>query len=218
MQFDPENPVVKLCSEGMNAEALGKKAEARELFKIAWESATNDFEAFTAAHFFARQQDTPEENLYWNLVALERANAVTDADVSGALPSLYLNVGKSYEDLHNIQEAQRNYLLAKEKADALPAGKYGEMIKSGINEALKRTKAGQENDMVLKELIDVWCERRSLKPLSIILPAYLGNLGTEQDINKLISAMSYLCATPCLNEEEQEILNERIAKYSALLR
>ena len=202
----------------MSAEALGKKAEARELFKTAWESATNDFEAFTAAHFLARQQDTAQENLRWNLVALERANAVTDEDVSGAMPSLYLNIGKSYEDLKNIEEARKNYLLAKEKADAIPAGKYGEMIKSGISAALKRTGVEQENNPVLKELIDAWCERRALQPLSIILPAYIGNLGSEHDVNKLISAMSYLAAMGCLDANEQKIIENLIEEYSAKVR
>ena len=36
MQFDPENPIIKLCAEGMQLEGEGKKEEAEELFLQAW--------------------------------------------------------------------------------------------------------------------------------------------------------------------------------------
>jgi hypothetical protein len=29
MQFDPNNPVIKLCAEGMNCEALGQMEKAK---------------------------------------------------------------------------------------------------------------------------------------------------------------------------------------------
>ena len=39
MQFDPENTVVRLCAEGMAAEALGRLEEAQCLFRQAWDLA-----------------------------------------------------------------------------------------------------------------------------------------------------------------------------------
>jgi len=50
--------------------------------------------------------------------------------------------------------------------------------------------------------------------LCLILPAYIGNLGTENDRNKLISALSYLSATRCLDEEEQEVVGGLIVELS----
>jgi len=38
----------------------------------------------------------------------------------------------------------------------------------------------------------------------------VSNLGTENDRNKLVSALSYLSATRCLMNDEQVILDELI--------
>ena len=53
MQFDPNNEVVKLCAEGMSAEFEGNLDQAHHIFQQAWDRATNDFEAFTSAHYLA---------------------------------------------------------------------------------------------------------------------------------------------------------------------
>jgi hypothetical protein len=58
MQFDPENPIVKLCAHGMQLEGEGKPGEASATFNQAWGQAINDFEKFTAAHYVARNQDS----------------------------------------------------------------------------------------------------------------------------------------------------------------
>jgi hypothetical protein len=79
--MDPNNPVVKRCADGMRAEGQGKHDEARTLFTEAWEAAQDDYEACIAAHFLARQQDTPQEMLRWNQESLNRANAVGDERV-----------------------------------------------------------------------------------------------------------------------------------------
>jgi hypothetical protein len=57
MQFDPNNNIVKLCTQGMSLEGEGKKEEALKLFQQAWDEATHDFEKFTAAHYVARHQN-----------------------------------------------------------------------------------------------------------------------------------------------------------------
>ena len=215
MEFDPNNPVVQLCVKGMNAEGEGKIEEARQLFQQAWDMATNDFEAFTAAHYLARNQEDPNDNLKWNLEALARASAIKDESTRGYYPSLYLNVAKSYETLGNMEEAARHYQLAADSCKHLPDGKYADMIKSGISAGLKRVDETTFNDDSITQLINNWCERRELKPLAMILPAYIGNLGTENDRAKLLSAFSYLSAMRCLSEKEQRTVAAIIAKLSA---
>jgi len=215
MEFDPNNPVVQLCVKGMNAESEGKIEEARQLFQQAWDMATNDFEAFTAAHYLARNQEDPNDNLKWNLEALARASAIKDESTRGYYPSLYLNVAKSYETLGNMEEAARHYQLAADSCKHLPDGKYADMIKSGISAGLKRVDETTFNDDSITQLINNWCERRELKPLAMILPAYIGNLGTENDRAKLLSAFSYLSAMRCLSEKEQRTVAAIIAKLSA---
>jgi tetratricopeptide (TPR) repeat protein len=210
MQFDPENKVVKLCAEGMQTEAEGNIAQARQLFQQAWDIAANDFEAFTAAHYLARNQQDPNDVLKWNLEALTRANAVKDDDMKAHYPSLFLNVGKSYETLGNINEAKKYYIDAAGYCSFLPPGKYADMIRMGISEGLKRTGTAKFNNEIVNALIDKWCGQRELRPLSLILPAYIGNLGTEHDIDRLISAISYLSATRCLNEVDQGAVDDLI--------
>lgn len=217
MQFDPNNKVIQLCTQGMNLEVEGKTEEALDLFQEAWNAATTDFEAFTAAHYMARLQKEPADTLQWNMEALNRASALKDEDMKAYYPSLYLNVAKSYETLNDNSEAVKYYQLALKSADNLPIGKYGEMIRSGISEGLKRTNSvSQENELNIKlaDLIVKWCEQKNLKPLALILPAYVGNLGSENDTIKLISALSFLSATRCLNNGEQQIVERLIAEYS----
>ena len=79
--LSPDNPIVKLCVEGMQAEAQGRDGDARQLFTQAWESSTDDFEACIAAHYLARHQETPQEMLRWNKTAFDRAAAVDDERV-----------------------------------------------------------------------------------------------------------------------------------------
>jgi tetratricopeptide (TPR) repeat protein len=110
--MDLNNPVIKLCIEGTQAEFRGQLDEARRLYQQAWDAARDDYEACIAAHYVARFQVTPEEMLRWNQIALDRAEATEDDRGRDFYPSLYLNLGHSYEVLGNLVEAQRYYDLA----------------------------------------------------------------------------------------------------------
>jgi len=48
--MDPENPVVRLCVKGMQAESEGRAEAARALFRQAWDARGDDYEACVAAH------------------------------------------------------------------------------------------------------------------------------------------------------------------------
>jgi tetratricopeptide (TPR) repeat protein len=112
--MDTNNPVIKFCVEGTQAEFRGQIGEARALYQQAWAAAQDDFDACVAAHYMARHQDDPEESLHWNQVALDRAKAVADSRVQEFYPSLYLNMGQSFELLGDLDEAKRYYDLAAE--------------------------------------------------------------------------------------------------------
>jgi tetratricopeptide (TPR) repeat protein len=141
--MDANNPVVKFCQEGMRAEGEGRHDDARALFTQAWEAAKDDYDACVAAHFLARHQDSPEDTLRWNQEALARALAVGDERVQSLYPSLYLNMGYSYELLGNPAEAKKYYDLAAEGADALPDGRYADVVRQGIAEGRKRVGSEQ---------------------------------------------------------------------------
>jgi tetratricopeptide (TPR) repeat protein len=136
--MDTNNPVVKLCAAGMQAEAEGRPDEARRLFNQAWAASQDDYDRCVAAHFVARHQDSPPEMLRWNLEALARAEAAGDERVRSFYPSLYLNLGYAYETLGNQAEAKRHYQLAAEKMDGLPPGPYGDVVRDGVVRGLGR--------------------------------------------------------------------------------
>jgi tetratricopeptide (TPR) repeat protein len=140
MQFDKDNKIVKLCAQGMNLEGEGKKEEAGLLFMKAWDEATNDFEKFTSAHYVARHQSSITDKLKWDEKALKLALEINDKDMKGIYPSLYLNIGKCYEDLNDYKSALKNYKLALSFAHFLPEDGYGKMIKGGISDGIERLK------------------------------------------------------------------------------
>ncbi|MGC2635557.1 MAG: tetratricopeptide repeat protein [Acidobacteriaceae bacterium] len=140
--MDANNPVVRLCAEGMELERTGRRDEAARTFQRAWREAASDYERCIAAHYVARVQTTPADNLRWNLESLEHADAILDGRVSGFYPSLYLNIGWAYEDLGSRDEARKYYELASSRLDSLPEGSYRETVRDGIERGLQRVKAG----------------------------------------------------------------------------
>ena len=138
--MDPDNPVVKLCAEGMQAEMQHRYDDARAFFQQAWNSARDDYEACVAAHYLARHQPSAEDTLRWNLESLARADAASDERVREFYPSLYLNLGFSHEALGNPAEAMRYYDLAAERVGDLPEGPYRDMVQHGIAEGRRRVR------------------------------------------------------------------------------
>ena len=111
---DTNNPVIQLCMAGTRAEFEHSLDDARRLYQQAWDARTDDYDACIAAHYVARFQDSVEDSLHWNHLALRYANVVNDERVEDFYPSLYLNLGRSYELVGNQNEAQKYYDLAAE--------------------------------------------------------------------------------------------------------
>lgn len=136
--MDAENPVIKLCVEGMALEARGHSEQAAIFFVQAWEIASDDFEASIAAHYVARHQVSPVEALHWNQVSLDRAKLVSEEIVRGFYPSLYLNMGKAHEDLNRLEEAAHFYKLADGAFDVLADDRYGNVVRDAVRRGLER--------------------------------------------------------------------------------
>ncbi|QJW89495.1 NAD(+)--rifampin ADP-ribosyltransferase [Spirosoma taeanense] len=112
MEFDPNNPVVKLCVQGMDMEANGKPEEASRLFLQAWNEATNDFEKYIAAYYVARHQANVSDKLNWLETALQAALKLNNEAIKGAFSSLYANIAKCFEELGDLENAKMNHDLA----------------------------------------------------------------------------------------------------------
>jgi hypothetical protein len=140
MQFDPDNKIIKLCIRGMMLEGEGKKDLAVTIFRQAWDEASSDIERFTSAHYLARHQETVKDKLLWDERALDFALRIKDQDVKGTFPSLYLNIGRCYEELNDLVKAMDSYEKANSFIDSLENDGYGKMISGGIKNGIERIK------------------------------------------------------------------------------
>lgn len=140
MQFEPNNNIVKLCAQGMDAEGKGNLEEASKHFLQAWNEAINDFEKFTAAHYVARHQKSVADKLKWDKISLQLALKIEDDSIKGTYPSLYLNIAKCYEDLKDFDNARKNYQIALSFTNLLPDSGYSNTIKGGIMNGIERVK------------------------------------------------------------------------------
>src|SRR3954471_17141781 len=118
MEFTGDNKVLQLCAMGMEKE--NSPEEALKLFEEAWKTASTDYEKSMAAHYMARHQNEVSEKLTWDKVALKHALNIEDEKIKSTLPSLYLNIGKCYEDLNDFDNAIHNYHAASSFAEYLP--------------------------------------------------------------------------------------------------
>ena len=136
--MDPNNPVVRLCVQGIECEGRGQFEHASRLFLEVWNQSMTDFERCIAAHYIARHQTDPLDTLRWNQLALDHATAVSYDTVRELYPSLYLNLGKAHEDLRHSQDARRFYELSAAVLDTLPEGRYGSIVREAVEKALLR--------------------------------------------------------------------------------
>lgn len=205
--MNPENPVVQLCSQGMLAEAEGRDDDAREHFQQAWDLAADDYDAAIAAHYLARHQPSPEQALRWNRESLARAERVADERAAGFFTSLHLNLAKSYRDLDQPGLAQRHFATAARHIGDVPPGQYADWTRFAIAEGLRPVNPATE---LIDDLIAEFCARRDLKALALVLPARLGDLGTDDDRTRLRTALHMLHAARWLPEAEQDSLGRAI--------
>jgi tetratricopeptide (TPR) repeat protein len=215
---DPQNVVVQLCVQGMQAEAEGRDVRAQELFLQAWEAAVDDYDACIAAHYLARHQPTPQETLRWNQECLTRADKVGDDRVRGFYASLHGNMARAHRDLGQIEQAREHFESAAKHIDDVPAGPHQQWLRYRIAAGLRATarSAPQQHEGPVGELLAKLCARTDLEALSLLLPPYMGSLGTPEDEELITTALRMLHAERRLPDEEQTALSHAIKVRSAV--
>jgi hypothetical protein len=215
---DPENIVVQLCVQGMQAETEGRDARARDLFLQAWEAAEDDYDACIAAHYLARHQPTPQEALHWNQECLNRAIRVGDDRVRSFYASLHGNMARAHRDLGQMDRAREHFESAAQHIDEVPAGPHQQRLRYRIAAGLRATAPAtpQQHEDPVGELLTKLCARTDLEALSLLLPAYMGSLGTAEDEERIITALRMLHAERRLPDEEQAALSHAIKVLSAV--
>ena len=136
--MDITNQVIQLCIEGMKAEGRDDPQQALKCFMQAWDIHEDEYEACISAHYIARHQSNLYDALHWNQLALNYAKSINDTRVKDFFPSLYLHLGKSYEDLGNTDTAKKYYKLANDNLDDISGESYKKLIHRGIVFAQKR--------------------------------------------------------------------------------
>jgi hypothetical protein len=211
--MDLDNLVVKLCAQGMQAEAEDRAADAHGLFRQAWYAATDDYEKCVAAHYLARHQSTPEDTLRWNAECLARADKVDDERVRGFYPSLHLNMARAHEELGDREAATKHFRSAAACLDHAPAGPYRDGIRYAVAAGLRSTGAAKSS-AALAALLSRLCVREDLTALGLLLPPYLGDLGTPEDRIAVLTAMRMVHAGRSLPDDEQAELTRAIGELT----
>ncbi|MFD3873406.1 hypothetical protein [Streptomyces sp. NPDC058623] len=210
--MDPRNTVVRLCTEGMTAEAAGRGDEAHALFRRAWEAASDDYESCVAAHYLARHQSTPEDTLRWNRACLELADRVGDARVRPFYPSLHGALGRVLLELGERAEARAQFEAGAARLDDLPAGPYADWLRLRIADGLRATDPRPaDGPDPLRPLLDRLCARADLASLALLLPPYLANLHRPRDEERLTTVLRMLHAERRLPEPDLTALADVIA-------
>jgi len=114
------------------AALLAPPSEERRRLLTVFFADVSGVTALSETRDMARVQGNPAEALRWNQEALDRADAVGDDRVRGFYPSLYLNMGKAYEDVGARDDARRYYTRAAESIGDLADDGYGAMVRCGI--------------------------------------------------------------------------------------
>lgn len=112
MEFNPNNAIVKLCIAGMVLEEKGDSDEAGKLFLQAWHNSTGTQEKFISAYYVARTQKGVSDKLQWLETALQLALEIDDDSVRSALPALYENIARCYQESGDPEKARMNSELS----------------------------------------------------------------------------------------------------------
>jgi len=125
MDFNPNNPIVKRCLQGMDLEAKNRTEEAYNIFMLVWEDANNDFEKFMSAHYLSRLQKRTADKLKWLETALLHALNLKNSYATGIFPGLYANIARCYEESGDWDHSKKYFELAKScKTELLDSGPF----------------------------------------------------------------------------------------------
>ena len=137
--MDPDNPVIRLCVQGLEAESQQRYDDARALFELAWKSSSDNVEACIAAHYIARHQTNLDQALWWNQIALARADSVRDERVQSFYSSLHLNLGMAHEKVGQTAVAHHHYERAAAHLEHIADNEHRVLVEYGVSRGLKRT-------------------------------------------------------------------------------
>lgn len=143
--------IMQRMGEGIELSQSGNRVTARRLFAQVWDEIGGErgdpFHRCALAHWMADVQDDVQDELMWDLRALEAADLVSDeravaagvtSPVAGFYPSLHLNLGECYRKLGDYEQARQHLAAGQGALDILPGDGYGRMISGGLRRLAER--------------------------------------------------------------------------------
>lgn len=138
-----DDKTMKQIEEAMALQHAGDLDGARRRFTEIWEQIAVDGDPFhrcVLAHYMADLQPDPQDELAWDLRALDAAASVTDRAkqhdsslaIRGFYPSLHLNLAADLHKIGDTKQARTHLAQAQEHLDALDDDAYGHGIRSAI--------------------------------------------------------------------------------------
>ena len=140
----------------MGMEDKGEPEEATRLFHQAWNEATNDFERFIAAYYVAHHQAITLEKLEWLGRSFNYALKINDVTVKAAFPTLYSQIAECYEELNDLDKAEKYRDLASSHSeDPSDTGPFYHGTKAYLQVGELLTPGGNSNykdDLVMNHI------------------------------------------------------------------
>ncbi|MEU6117331.1 hypothetical protein ABZ840_22660 [Streptomyces sp. NPDC047117] len=139
-----EDTAMKRIEGAIALQHAGDTDAARQRCTAIWAEITPDGDPFhrcVLAHYLADLQEDPQEELVWDVRALEAASSVTDdrakqhhtsLAIRGFYPSLHLNLAADHHKLGDHDRARDHLSQARQYLDALRDDDYGRGIRSAI--------------------------------------------------------------------------------------
>jgi hypothetical protein len=107
-----------------------------------WDEAVDDRQSRCAiAHFLADVQDETEDELTWDLRALESADP-GDETTAGMMPSLHLSLADDYRRLGDTARAEEHLAVARTHLGVLGDDAYGDLVRGAVDHVTAALAAG----------------------------------------------------------------------------
>ena len=148
--MNPPDQVMVEIGRGIELQQCGERGAARMQFADIWSRIGVDGDPLhrcALAHSMADVQDLPQDELLWDLRALDAAGSISDdraeaacvaGTVAGFYPSLHLNLGDVYRRLGDLDNARQHLAWGRERVPALRADGYAAMIVAGLDRLASR--------------------------------------------------------------------------------
>ena len=142
--MNQQDPTLERIRSAFRLFCHGERSAGQEQLAAIWDELGPDGDVFhrcVTAHYLADTRETMEEQLEWDLRALEIADSLDReraktyplaAAIRAFYPSLHLNLADDYRKLGNFEAARRHADWGTELSGSLGLDAYGQAVRAGL--------------------------------------------------------------------------------------